>query len=854
MKKIKIFMLMICLIMCFSSITFAANFYDTKGTKYEGVVDRIARLGVINGISEKAFAPNKSITRAELAKMIIFTRGLKDYADTSNLKANFSDTKGHWAESYIAAAEDLGIMNGYNDGTFKPDEPVSYAEVVAIILRGLGYVNIDETSGSTWYSGYIKRMFEIELDEGVEEYNSYEDPIKRGDVAMLWWNMLVSDRWVVDYGTDLSGLHYTYSLKTQLEVLFPDFSVINGRITSIANGSESDTIEVRIENRDYDTDSEVPIYAIGAVATGVCDKESNAIYGLSIDDELVEHKLVSGPIFYLESQGYNLKKSKYEAVLGSKTNANFAYLFVSKENGEILRSVLVDATNSYYVESVKVETEKSDKDDEDDESTRDFAKIFLNDSEEHFTTNDAVVIKNGKKVEWNDVEEGMILTELIPGKLFTYEDKIINGSITDYSKLNELYIDGDKYIVSPNCLYSVYGEKIKGDDEKTKSYSYDDKMNKIKLEELLARNTEFYLNTAEEISFIKFGKYLSNNMVEKYDNSNYSFFYITSLTYSSGDDTMNVGGRSLTGKHLKYYLPPSDDFEVGDFVVVSGIDGKNAEDIELIKSNKMYEDSDISVIYDCEYDFYNNAFGEYYLVDDTVIFRVDIYYENNSTDEIEEHRITELANINQLEDLSKYKINLLCNNDMEIEVIFAERELNRTTYPVGRVIELKKIKNLDDEPDDEDYIPLVKAKIIDIDGRSTEHYVLSGDCAVGELVTYDYDENRTRIKERFLLKFLGYEKDVVIESFDKETRIAKVRNNSDDLELLNSTFNFNGKEIDLFGYKYILANVRTDFETGEWRFTSGNFYPKEDLVLQPGDRIAFGELNGIAIIYRGWKE
>ena len=130
MKKFKICMLITCLIMCFSSITLAANFYDIKGTKYEGVVDRVARLGIINGISETAFAPNKSITRAELAKMIVYTKGLQKYADTSGIKSNFKDTKGHWAESYIATAADLELLKGYGDGTFKPDKEVSYAAYV----------------------------------------------------------------------------------------------------------------------------------------------------------------------------------------------------------------------------------------------------------------------------------------------------------------------------------------------------------------------------------------------------------------------------------------------------------------------------------------------------------------------------------------------------------------------------------------------------------------------------------------------------------------------------------------------------------------------------------------------------
>ena len=61
-----------------------------------------------------------------------------------------TDIKGHWAEDYIGVAAELELLKGYSDGTFKPDKEVSYAEVAAIVLRGLGYVNIDETEGSTW--------------------------------------------------------------------------------------------------------------------------------------------------------------------------------------------------------------------------------------------------------------------------------------------------------------------------------------------------------------------------------------------------------------------------------------------------------------------------------------------------------------------------------------------------------------------------------------------------------------------------------------------------------------------------------------------------------------------------------
>lgn len=854
MKKLKICMLITCLIMCFSSITLAANFYDIKGTKYEGVVDRVARLGVINGVSEKAFAPNKSITRAELAKMLVYTKGLQKYADTSGIKSNFKDTKGHWAESYIATAADLELLKGYADGTFKPDKEVSYAEVVAIVLRGLGYVNIDEKSGSTWYSGYIKRMFEINLEDGIEEYASYESPAKRGDVAILWWNMLVSDRWVVKSESDGAGLYYTYSPKPQLEVLFPDFYAINGKITSISNGTSGDTISVLVNGKWRETDSEVPIYALGATATAVYDIEANRIYGLSIDENLDEYKVVSGPIFHLKNLGYSLTKIKVEATYGERADATYAYLLISKKTNETLRAVFIDATESVYVEEIEVK--KDDEKEHDDDSVIEFAEIYLNKSEDVYTNNNAVVIKNGKKIDWEELETEIILTELIPGALYTYEDKKIEGSITNYEDLDELYIDNDKYLIAENCNYVIFGEYAKEDDDKLELFNYDRKMDAKKLESLLSRSATFYLNAAEEISFIYFGKYRPSNIMDKYDNGEYRIFYITSVGYKSGDETIVVGGENLSGKQLKFTLKydENEEYKVGDLISLTEIEGKTAEKVEVLTSDVIYEDEDISFIYDYDGEYYRHSFGEYMMMEETLIYRVDKYYEENTNGKIQEYRLTRLNTIEQLGDLSKYKINLLCNNELEIDIVYAEREINRTQYPVGQVVEIEKIQSPELDPDDADFIPLVKVRINTVGTGTRLYKMLSGDCAMGELVTYESGDDTVKIKERFQVKFLGYEKDMVIESVDKETGIVTMANAPEKLDLKDAIYTFNGKEYDLLDYKYLMTVVKQDLATGEWKFTNCKFYDKEELQLKPGDRIAFGELNGIAVIYRGWHE
>lgn len=860
MKKFKVWILLVCLIMCFSSVSFAAptNFYDVKGTIYEGVVDRVASLGIINGISETTFAPNKGITRAELAKMIVFTKGLQEYADTSAMKSNFKDVRGHWAENYIAVATELELLKGYDDGTFKPDKEVSYAEVIAITLRVLGYINIDETQGDHWYFGYTKRMYEIGLDKGVPNFKNIEAPAKRGDVAIFWWNMLISERWAITSESDGSGLYYTYSSKTQLQSLFPDFLLVRGKITSIANGSSGDYIEVAIGNRLYDTDSIVPIYALGGIATGVYDTEEKVLYGLSIDDDLGEYELVAGPTFYLKDEGYKIKDSEKDAVYGSKSNANYVYLFVSKEDEKILRAVYLDASNSYYIDSVSVKNQENENEEEEDEDVVKIQDIYINENEEVFTTSESVIIKNGKKVHWDELQAGVILTELIPHRLYTYEDKVYDGEITNYEDLEELYVDNDKYIISENCVYSIYGEKSneKDDEGKIKFHNYHKEMKKSELEKLLVRDTRFYLNVAEEISRIDFGKYIPSNIIEKYNNADSRFVYVTGVSYlPSGEDELSLRTTALDGKNYKYKITSSEDFAIGEFVRISDIEGNTAETIEKLDSDVIFEEEDMMIICEFEGEFYNDSFGEYMLGKNTLFYSINKIYKDNSNNKIESCQITQIPSLKTLGDLSKYKIKLVCNTDMEVEIVFVERELNKTTYPVARVIEIKKIETDAEEPDNADYIPNVNVKLSTISGRTNTYVMLSGECLEGELITYEAKEENEEslvIKERFKTIFLGYEQDLIIESFDKKTHIAKISNASEELNLTEYVYDFNGKEIDLLEYKYLLSNVGQDPETGEWIFKSGAFYSKEELMLEPGDRIAFGELNGIAVIYRGY--
>ena len=111
------------------------SFKDVPATAwYNTAVSTMAKLGIVNGGADGYFRPNDPITRAEIAAMIARCDGAY-YTGTSTV---FSDTYGHWAAGYIDRAYELGWINGYPDGTFGPDKTVTRAELMAMVNRATG--------------------------------------------------------------------------------------------------------------------------------------------------------------------------------------------------------------------------------------------------------------------------------------------------------------------------------------------------------------------------------------------------------------------------------------------------------------------------------------------------------------------------------------------------------------------------------------------------------------------------------------------------------------------------------------------------------------------------------------------
>ena len=183
MKKV---LIAILLIVSMWSMTIQADALSDQ--QYAG--DQLKTLGILKGYEDGTLGLEKNITRAEIATMMVRIQGYDGLIIAKN-GFEFKDIlKDHWAYLNVQNAYKLGVVSGYPDGTFKPGKQISYAEMVAMMVKTL--TNNQPVEG-TWPSNYIDKGKSL----GVIPTTSTIDPgkiINRGEAAKILWDTLVSKK------------------------------------------------------------------------------------------------------------------------------------------------------------------------------------------------------------------------------------------------------------------------------------------------------------------------------------------------------------------------------------------------------------------------------------------------------------------------------------------------------------------------------------------------------------------------------------------------------------------------------------------------------------------------------------
>ena len=195
----KLLAMVLALVMTLSLAVSASAFKDDKDVSadYAEAVAVLNGMDVFKGYEDGSFKPQGNITRAEVATIIyrIYTGDVakNDKSGLYSTYNKFSDMTGAgWAAGYIGYCANAELVKGYPDGTFKPSGNVTGYEVLAMILRAVGYDKNGEFSGADWSLNVAKYAEQLGVLKNVAKTTNLGAPATRELVAEMLFRAIQS--------------------------------------------------------------------------------------------------------------------------------------------------------------------------------------------------------------------------------------------------------------------------------------------------------------------------------------------------------------------------------------------------------------------------------------------------------------------------------------------------------------------------------------------------------------------------------------------------------------------------------------------------------------------------------------
>ncbi|MBO8173600.1 MAG: S-layer homology domain-containing protein [Bacillaceae bacterium] len=552
-----------------------------------GAVYRLGALDVLQGYPDGTFRPDNTITRAEFAAVAVRLLGLEDAAEAAKGTTQFDDYVDAWATGYINIAVQQGVLKGYPDNTIRANNPVTQAEALTILVRALGYEPTVDEAG--WPYNYIVKANQIGLTDGLNV--SANAPATRGFVAMSSDNALTIPKMIqVGYGdSELYVVSGSYQ-NTDKETILENNLGYEGLTETVVNIPRTDS------SLD-DNEIELSSTGIVEVAEGF---DFELAYGAEVeafvaDDMLIFAELTSDVL--------------YDAVTYD-SSANELTLVKADKDYDVASSVYADL----YVNGTSTNWSSF--------SGADYAKVVLNDD------NDVEFVSafdwDGRVIV-DEVDDAVIYS--VDGEELDVEDYTIvkDGRTISVDDLNAgdvvFYNDGEEYAEVYNDyvtgeIGSVFTSSFKVDGEK---YSYTQYVALSDVEDLEG-NVTLYLDRYGDPVYIE---------GEEDETATDSFYGLLVRDVTTG--TENVRGVNTNyfyvdvltegGEVVKYDLDQNDfPASVGSLTVGTVVKVTVDEDGEVTEITQLTTDTETDVALDETYA------GAFKLDGDAVVF-----YTENAT-------------------------------------------------------------------------------------------------------------------------------------------------------------------------------------------------------------------------------
>lgn len=457
---------------------------DVAGTNIEEQAELLGALGIMVGDAETGnFRPDANIKRSEFAKIAVTTLGLSDIAESNKNVTKFPDVgTDHWANGYINVAVDQGIIIGDENGNFRPDDNVNYAEAMTVLVRMLGREPVAQSNG-TWPTGYIVAGTQAGINKGVASHAA-STPITRAVAAQLDFNALtIKMMEQTGFGNNVS---YEVVDKTILEdklgVVKTNGQLVANGDTRIGGGNGLKDDEVQVGDNIYkigETNADkllgynVVIYSREDDRTGynnllVARADSAKNSTLEINASNI-HSMVmarSGSItlkYWEDKENDRAPKTAY-----IETEANLVYngksadlssdllqpafgklVMLDTDNNEEYDVVFSTEYTNYVVEDTSLSTQTvTDK----------YGKPSFRLDPEDTSIKYSIEDKDGNAVKFEDIKEWNVLsvTESLDKSLIKIgvSSEYISGRVSEKSD-DKVTIDGKSYEIAANYPHSI---------------------------------------------------------------------------------------------------------------------------------------------------------------------------------------------------------------------------------------------------------------------------------------------------------------------------------------------------------------------------------------------------------------
>ncbi|MFC1647513.1 S-layer homology domain-containing protein [Patescibacteria group bacterium] len=181
---------------------------DIGGHKYEDAIWYVYNNEIVQGYEDGSYKPDQTINRAELLKIIIEAKYNNEF-EAYDSQGCFTDVAAsQWYSKYVCFALSKYIVEGYKDGSFKPANEINFVEALKLALIGFG---IGYEEGDPWYRKIVEEASEANLIP--LDVDKFDDILTRGQIAeMITRIMKYEDETLADYLGAMVDSKITYEM------------------------------------------------------------------------------------------------------------------------------------------------------------------------------------------------------------------------------------------------------------------------------------------------------------------------------------------------------------------------------------------------------------------------------------------------------------------------------------------------------------------------------------------------------------------------------------------------------------------------------------------------------------------